>query len=113
MESEHFLLGFLREDLALVSRFLGPNHVATNIRAEIERQITRHERISASVEVPLLTDECKKILNLAGEESGWSGAAAPKHSERLKLLKDTRRLTCLIVISAAHGDVGNTTLHLT
>ena len=46
MESEHFLLGLLREDLPLVSRFLGPNNVATNIRAEIERQITRRERIS-------------------------------------------------------------------
>src|ERR1700732_856610 len=67
MESEHFLLGLLREDLPLVSRFLGPHNVATNIRAEIQRQITRRERVSISVEVPL-TDECKNILNLAGEE---------------------------------------------
>jgi len=68
MESEHFLLGLLREDLALVRRLLGPNSVTSEIRTEIERQITRRERISTSVEVPL-TDECKKILNLAGEES--------------------------------------------
>ena len=61
MESEHFLLGLLREDLGLVRRFLGPNSVTTDIRAEIERQITRRERISTSVEVPLTT-ECKKIL---------------------------------------------------
>jgi len=68
MESEHFLLGLLREDLGLVRRFLGPNSVTTDIRAEIERQITRRERISTSVEVPLTT-ECEKILNLAAEES--------------------------------------------
>src|SRR4030088_2324605 len=68
MESEHFLLGLLREDLGLVRRFLGPNSVTTDIRAEIERQITRRERISTSAEVPLTT-ECKKILNLAVEES--------------------------------------------
>jgi ATP-dependent Clp protease ATP-binding subunit ClpC len=68
MESEHFLLGLLREDLALVRRFLGPNSVTTDIRAEIERQITRRERISTSVEVPLTT-ECEKILKLAVEES--------------------------------------------
>jgi uncharacterized protein (TIGR02246 family) len=68
MESEHFLLGLLREDFALVRRFLGPNSVTTDIRAEIERQITRRERISTSVEVPLTT-ECEKILKLAVEES--------------------------------------------
>ncbi len=65
---KNFLLGLLREDLALVIRFLGPNSVTSEIRTEIERQITRSERISTSVEVPLI-DECKKILNLAGEES--------------------------------------------
>jgi ATP-dependent Clp protease ATP-binding subunit ClpA len=68
MESEHFLLGLLREDLPLVRRFLGPNSVTTDIRAEIERQIPPRERISTSVGMPL-TDECKKILNLAAEES--------------------------------------------
>jgi ATP-dependent Clp protease ATP-binding subunit ClpA len=68
IESEHFLLGLLREDLGLVRRFLGPNSVTTDIRAEIERQITRREPISTSVEVPL-TAECKKILNVALEES--------------------------------------------
>jgi len=68
IESEHFLLGLLREDLGLVSRFLGPNTVTTDIRAEIERQISQREPISTSVEVPL-TAECKMILNLAVEES--------------------------------------------
>src|SRR5580704_517136 len=67
IESEYLLLGVLREDLALVTRFLGPNSVAADIRAEVERRIPARERISTSVEVPL-TDECKKILNLAGEE---------------------------------------------
>jgi ATP-dependent Clp protease ATP-binding subunit ClpC len=51
----------------LVTRFLGPNSVAADIRAEVARWIPARERISTSVEVPL-TDECKKILNLAGEE---------------------------------------------
>ncbi|HMI53116.1 MAG TPA: Clp protease N-terminal domain-containing protein [Candidatus Saccharimonadales bacterium] len=68
IESEHFLLGLLREDLGLVRRFLGPNAVTTDIRAEIEKQIPRREPISASVEIPL-SAECKKILNLAVEES--------------------------------------------
>jgi ATP-dependent Clp protease ATP-binding subunit ClpC len=63
IETEHLLLGLLREDQALVRMFLGLG----NIRADIEQQITQRERVSTSVEVPL-TVECKKVLNLASEE---------------------------------------------
>jgi ATP-dependent Clp protease ATP-binding subunit ClpA len=68
IETEHLLLGLLREDPALVERFLGPTNVATDVRTEIERQIIRHERISTAVEMPL-TNDCKMALNLAAEES--------------------------------------------
>jgi ATP-dependent Clp protease ATP-binding subunit ClpA len=68
IETEYLLLGLLREDPALVKRFLGPTNVATDVRTEIERQIIRHESISTSVEMPL-TNECKMALNLAAEES--------------------------------------------
>ena len=68
IETEHLLLGLLREDPALCKQFLRTTSVAADIRTEIERQITRRERISTSVEVPL-TEECKKALNLAAEES--------------------------------------------
>ncbi len=68
IETEYLLLGLLREDRALVKRFLGQDSVAADIRTEIERQITRRERISTSVEMPL-TEECKKALNYAAEEA--------------------------------------------
>jgi hypothetical protein len=68
IETEHLLLGLLREDPVLCRDFLGPTSIATDIRAEIESQITRRERISTSVEMPL-TEECKKVLKLAAEES--------------------------------------------
>lgn len=68
IETEHLLLGLLREDPWLVRQFLGPNSIAANIRTEIERQIPPRERISTSVEVPL-TEECKRLLNFAAEES--------------------------------------------
>jgi hypothetical protein len=68
IETEHLLLGLLREDRALAKWFPGGNSTETGIRAEIEGQITQRERISTSVEVPL-TEECKKALNLAAEES--------------------------------------------
>ncbi len=72
IETEHLLLGLLREDRVLVTRFLGPTSIAAEIRTEIESQIGQRERISTSVEVPL-TSECKKVLTLAAEEADRLG----------------------------------------
>ncbi len=66
IETEHLLLGLLREDRALAKCFLGETNFEPEIRAEIEKRITRGERFSTSVEVPL-SDDCKKVLKLAGE----------------------------------------------
>ncbi len=68
IETEHLLLGLLREDRALVKQFLGQSSAALEIRAEIEKHIPPRERISTSVEVPLTSDS-KKILNFAAEEA--------------------------------------------
>ncbi len=68
IETEHLLLGLLREDRALMKQFLGQSDTASEIRAEIERHIPPRERISTSIEVPLTSDS-KKILNSAAEEA--------------------------------------------
>jgi Clp amino terminal domain, pathogenicity island component/SnoaL-like domain len=68
IETEHLLLGLLREDHALAKFFLGQGDILAEFRAEIEKLITLGARISISVEVPL-SDECKRALMLAGEES--------------------------------------------
>ena len=70
IETQHVLLGLLREDRALAIRFLGPGPtgVATEIRREIEKHTTRGQRISTSVEMPLSV-ECKKVLTFAAEEA--------------------------------------------
>jgi Clp amino terminal domain, pathogenicity island component len=68
IETEHLLLGLLREDRSLAKWFPGESSVEPGIRTEIEGLITPRERISTSVEVPL-TEECRKVLNLAAEES--------------------------------------------
>src|SRR5713101_961478 len=68
IETEHLLLGLLREDPSLARSFIGPGDVEAEVRADIERRITRGERISTSVEVPL-SGECKRILNMAAEEA--------------------------------------------
>ena len=68
IETEHLLLGLMREDKALASRFLRSHGAIESIRKEIEARITIRERISTSVEVPL-SQECKRILNFAAEEA--------------------------------------------
>src|SRR5437879_11271462 len=68
IETEHLLLGLMREDKALANRFLRTHGSIESIRKEIESRITIRERISTSVEVPL-SQECKRILNCAAEEA--------------------------------------------
>src|SRR6185437_1957382 len=68
IETEHLLLGLLREDKALANRFLRAHGSIESIRKQIESRITVRERISTSVEVPL-SQECKRILNYAAEEA--------------------------------------------
>ena len=69
IETEHLLLGLLREDKALANRFLRTHGTIESIRKEIEARITIRERISTSVDVPL-SQECKRIvMNHAIEEA--------------------------------------------
>jgi uncharacterized protein (TIGR02246 family) len=71
IETEHLLLGLMREDKNLVDRFL-KQHAIESIRKEIETRITIRKRISTSVEVPL-SQECKRILTFAAEEADQLG----------------------------------------
>ena len=72
IDTEHILLGLLREDKALMHRYAGLIQSGTEIRTEIEKVIQRGAPIATSVEVPLSADS-KKILNLAGEEADRLG----------------------------------------
>jgi ATP-dependent Clp protease ATP-binding subunit ClpC len=66
IETEHLLLGLLREDQSLANRLAKEHIVEPGVRAEIERRITRREPFSTSVEVPL-SNECKNILKFAAD----------------------------------------------
>ena len=72
IDTEHLLLGLLREDIALMHRYAGPIQSGSEIRTEIERLMQRGASIPTSVEVPLSGDS-KKILNFAGEEADRLG----------------------------------------
>ena len=62
----------MRVDRELANRLRTQQGSIESIRKEIEARITISERIPTSVEVPLTTD-CKKALNLAGQESDRLG----------------------------------------
>jgi len=66
IETEHLLLGLLREDYGLKKWFPNSANLEEGIRADIEKRITRGERISTSVEIPL-SAECKRVLKLGAE----------------------------------------------
>jgi ATP-dependent Clp protease ATP-binding subunit ClpC len=72
IETEHLLLGLLREDKGLTNRYLRTQGSIESIRKEIESRITIRERISTSVEVPL-SAESKRILAYAAEEADRLG----------------------------------------
>src|SRR5437764_7927645 len=69
IEPEHLLLGLMREDKTLTSRFFPRASVTIEaIRKEIEGRTLLREKISTSVELPL-APETKRVLAYAHEES--------------------------------------------
>jgi len=68
IESEHLLLGLLREDKALANRFLRSHGSLESIRKQIEGRTTIRERVSTSVELPF-SQEVKQILLHAQEHA--------------------------------------------
>jgi len=68
IETEHLLLGLLREDKALANRFLPPDASAESIRKQIESRTTTRERVSTSVDMPI-SKECARVLAYAAEEA--------------------------------------------
>ena len=61
IETEHLLLGLLREDKALANRFLRSSAALESIRKQIEAHTTIREKVSTSVDLPL-SHECKRVL---------------------------------------------------
>ena len=69
IETEHLLLGLIREDKNLTNRFFPKaNASIDSIRKEIEGRTSIRERVSTSVDLPF-SDESKRVLNAAAEES--------------------------------------------
>ena len=68
IETEHLLLGLLREDKALANRFLGSHAAIESIRKQIEAHTPPGEKVSTSVDLPL-SHESKRVLAYGAEEA--------------------------------------------
>jgi ATP-dependent Clp protease ATP-binding subunit ClpC len=68
IESEHFLLGLIREDKNLTNRFLRNSSSIESIRKEIEARTTVREKVSTSIDLPV-SNECKRMLAYAADEA--------------------------------------------
>ncbi len=68
IETEHLLLGLLREDKALASRFLRSHAAVESIRKQIEEHTPPAENIPTSQDLPL-SHECKRVLAFGAEEA--------------------------------------------
>jgi ATP-dependent Clp protease ATP-binding subunit ClpC len=68
IETEHLLLGLLREDKALTNRLFRSHTSVESIRKQIEENTTIREKVSTSVDLPL-SNESKRALAYAAEEA--------------------------------------------
>jgi acetyltransferase-like isoleucine patch superfamily enzyme len=72
IETEHLLLGILREDKALTNRFLRSHASVESIFKQIQEHTVIREKVSTSVDLPL-SNESKRVLAYAAEESDRLG----------------------------------------
>ena len=99
IESEHMLLGLLREEPQLILGCLQTGDSLAAIRNDVEEQTNRNDKTSTSVDLPL-TAECKRILKHAAEESEESDHIRPQHL-LLGLLREEECLASSIL--RTHG----------
>ena len=76
IETEHLLLGLIREGKGLTSRIFARSHLSLeNIRKEIEGRTVFREKVSTSVEIPF-SAETKRVLTAYADL--LRGARSPK-----------------------------------
>jgi len=69
IETEHLLLGLIREGKGLTSRIFARSHLSLDgIRKDIEGRTVYREKVSTSVEIPF-SAETKRVLQYAAEEA--------------------------------------------
>jgi Clp amino terminal domain, pathogenicity island component/NTF2 fold immunity protein len=68
IETEHMLLGILREDPNVISRFTSDPSASKRIGAEVSARLPVREKVGTSSDLPL-SPECKRIFPNAADEA--------------------------------------------
>jgi kynurenine formamidase len=68
IETEHFLLGILREDANIIKRYTGNQTTEKVIADEVVSRLTPGEKVSVGADLPL-SGACKRVLAYAAEEA--------------------------------------------
>ena len=73
IETEHLLLGLMREGKGVTSRLFRNRQLSMErVRHDIEKRVSDHGRVSTSIDVPL-SPETKRALGYAAHESAGMG----------------------------------------
>ncbi len=67
-ETEHLLLGLVREAKSTVNLYLDSETNEESIRTQIESQTAARKKIPTNVDIPL-SEECKRVLAYAAQEA--------------------------------------------
>ena len=114
IEPEHLLLGLIREDPTIAHRFFSASKgVLEEIRSAVAAEMSKREKISTSVELPL-ADGTKRLLAYAYEESDYLqhrhigtehlllGLLRDEHSKAAKVLHQVG-----LTLEAARREMGS------
>jgi ATP-dependent Clp protease ATP-binding subunit ClpC len=99
IETEHLLLGLIREGKGLTSRIFARSHLSLEgIRKDIEGRTVFREKVSTSVEIPFST-ETKRVLQFAAEEADrlLHNYVGTEHL-LLGLLREERSVAALLLV---------------
>jgi len=97
IESQHLLLGLLRESKAFVKLFPKPDVAVDMVRKHIEEHSPVRERISISIDLPI-SDQCQRILLQASVKA-----------EQDQVAREVERLdAALAALNGSHGKLRGT-----
>jgi ATP-dependent Clp protease ATP-binding subunit ClpC len=99
IETEHLLLGLLREDKSLAHRFLGSPWAAEAVLRKVERIKPAREKISGSFEPPL-SGESKRVLAFVAEEADLFSTKIRAEHILLGLLREEECLAAKILFES-------------
>jgi ATP-dependent Clp protease ATP-binding subunit ClpC len=68
IDTDHLLLGLIREDESIPGRFMQPQFVGADIRKEVERRMIK-QKSASSEKHTALSMECARVLHYAAEEA--------------------------------------------